>query len=171
MFPVSLAHEIELGLGFTDVLALDIVLVVHLLGLLLSMTLGLLLIEPVFAFAFGQFVYLSTGKACNELLGEGVGYWLACGGVSHVLGMLWGRRRTLRALVILKSLETSKGSTSSNNLVSKAGLVLLEVVVVVDLLVAVLAVVCGSAVSNTNGKPRSKSGMERSIPQKPILRV
>ena len=53
-----------------------------------------------------------------------------------------GKVRTLAALVVLESLEASKGSASSDQLMTKAGLVLLEVVVVVDLVVRVLAVVC-----------------------------
>ena len=43
--------------------------------------------------------------------------------------------------MVLECLETSKGSASSDHLMAEAGLVLLEVVVVVDLLVVVLAAV------------------------------
>jgi hypothetical protein len=49
--------------------------------------------------------------------------------------------RTLLTLVVLESLEASEGSTSSDCLVGEASLVLLEVIVVVDLLVVVLALV------------------------------
>jgi hypothetical protein len=49
--------------------------------------------------------------------------------------------RTLLTLVVLESLEASEGSTSSDRLVGEASLVLLEIVVVVDLLVVVLAAI------------------------------
>lgn len=42
--------------------------------------------------------------------------------------------------MVLEGLEASKGSTSGNKFVTKAGLVLLELVVVVDLLVGLLRV-------------------------------
>jgi hypothetical protein len=48
----------------------------------------------------------------------------------------------LVALVVLEGLEASKRSTAGYELMAEAGLVLLEVVVVVDLLVRVLALVC-----------------------------
>jgi hypothetical protein len=70
-------------------------------------------------------VNLSGSEASNELLGEGVRDRLA-----------------LVALVVLKGLEASEGSTAGYELMAEAGLVLLEVVVVVDLLVRVLALVC-----------------------------
>ena len=70
-------------------------------------------------------VDLSGSEAGNELLGEGVGDGLA-----------------LVALVVLEGLEASKGSTAGYDLMAEAGLVLIEVVVVVDLLVRVLALVC-----------------------------
>jgi hypothetical protein len=60
--------------------------------------------------------------------------------------------RTFFALLILKSLESGKGSTSSYDLMTEAGLVLLEVVVVVDLLVVVLALVWWSCISTTTTK-------------------
>jgi hypothetical protein len=49
--------------------------------------------------------------------------------------------RTLLTLVVLESLEASEGSTSSDHLMAEASLVLLEVVVVVNLLVVVLAAI------------------------------
>jgi hypothetical protein len=70
-------------------------------------------------------VDFSGSEAGNELLGEGVGDGLA-----------------LFALVVLEGLEASKGSTAGYELMAEAGLVLLEVVIVVDLLVRVLALIC-----------------------------
>lgn len=76
---------------------------------------------------------------------------------------MWGRR-TLLALVVLKRLEASKGSTPGYKLMAEAGLVFLEVVVVVDLLVRVLTVVYRS-VSNVTGYKRRYED----VPQKPIM--
>jgi len=69
-------------------------------------------------------IYLSSCKASKQLLGKSVGHGLA-----------------LLALVVLKRLETSKGSSSSNHLMAQARLVLLKVVVVVDLVVVVFLLV------------------------------
>jgi hypothetical protein len=52
--------------------------------------------------------------------------------------------------MVLESLEASKGSASSDHLMAEAGLVLLEVVVVVDLVIRVLALICW-IVSNVSG--------------------
>lgn len=49
---------------------------------------------------------------------------------------------TLLALVVLKSLEGGEGSTTGNQLVAEATLVLWLTVVVVDLVVVVLSVTC-----------------------------
>lgn len=78
-----------------------------------------------------------------------------------------GEVHTLAALVVLESLKASKGSTSSDQLMAEAGLVLLEVVVVVDLVVRVLAVICWMG--------RSAMPMDEvlivDVPQKPIVSV
>lgn len=50
-------------------------------------------------------------------------------------------RRTLLALVVFEGLEASECSASGNYLMSKAGLVLIKVVVLVHLLVVLLFVV------------------------------
>ena len=75
--------------------------------------------------------------------------------------------RTLVALVVLESLEASKGSASGDQLMAEAGLVLLEVVVVVDLVVRVLAVIYWVG--------RSAMSMDEvlivDVPQKPIVSV
>jgi hypothetical protein len=59
------------------VLAVDVVLVVHLLSLLLCLALGLLLVEPVLALGLGELVDLGTGEASKDLLSELVGDGLA----------------------------------------------------------------------------------------------
>lgn len=58
-------------------LALDVVLIVHVLDLLLGVVLGLLTVDEVHAFSLGELVDLSAGKANEELLGELVGDGLA----------------------------------------------------------------------------------------------
>jgi hypothetical protein len=68
----------------------------------------------------GRGTYRETGE---QLFGELVGYGLA-----------------LVALVVLKCLEARESGTSSNQLVAKRRLVLLEVVVLVDLLVGLLRI-------------------------------
>jgi hypothetical protein len=52
-----------------------------------------------------------------------------------------GWRLTLFALMVFECLEAGKGCTSSNHLMAEAGLVLFEVVVLVDLLVLVFVVI------------------------------
>jgi hypothetical protein len=68
--------------------------------------------------------------------------------------------------VVLKGLEASEGGTSGYKLMAEASLVLFEVVVVVDLLVAVLAAVCGECQIESVGDRCMKD-----IPQKPIVNV
>jgi hypothetical protein len=51
-----------------------------------------------------------------------------------------GDRRTLFALSVLKNLEGSKGCATSDSLMTEAGFVLFEIVVVVDLVIGLLAV-------------------------------
>lgn len=82
---------------------------------------------------------LGGSEASDELLGEGVRDGLA-----------------LVTLVVLEGLEASKGSASGYNLMAKAGLVLLEIVVVVDLLVAVLALVYGTCQTDSIDKKQMR---------------
>lgn len=71
-------------------------------------------------------------------------------------------RQTLLALAILESFEASKGSASGYNLMAQACLVFLEVVVVVDLLVTVLAVIC------TLLAPSQSKGSRKTNPRNPL---
>jgi len=68
--------------------ALNVLLVVHALSVLLGLTLGLLLVEPVLALGLGQLVNLCGSEASNKLLSEGVGDGLACASVNDMLQ--WG---------------------------------------------------------------------------------
>lgn len=55
-----------------------ILLVVKLLGVLPGLAFGLLAVDVVGTFGLSELVDLTTGETGNELLGEGVGDWLAC---------------------------------------------------------------------------------------------
>ena len=56
---------------------LAVVVVVHAFSVLLSLTLGLLLVEPIFSFGLGKLVDFSTSKASKEFFGELVRHGLA----------------------------------------------------------------------------------------------
>lgn len=92
-------------------------LVVETLGVLLSLVLGLLLIDIVEALGLNQLVDLSTSKAGKELLSE-----------------LVVDRLALPALSLLKGVHGSERGTASEELVAELALV----VVVVDLVVGVV---------------------------------
>jgi hypothetical protein len=58
-------------------LVLDIMLIVHLLRIITSLSLGLLLVEPVLTLRLGQLVYLRTSESGEEFFGKGMRDWLA----------------------------------------------------------------------------------------------
>lgn len=97
-------------------------LIVHVLGTLTSMMLGLLTVDPVGTLGLGKFVDFSTGKTSKELLGKGVVDRLA-----------------LLALVVLKGLEAGKGCATSQQLVTKGRLVCW---LILDLVVGVVRFTC-----------------------------
>jgi hypothetical protein len=133
-----------------------IMLVVHTLGAALRLVRRLLTVEPVLAFGLGELVDFGAGEAREELFGESVGDGFAWAKVSNIHpsevygvclvrgvgGVMKERkveeRRTFFALVILKRLETSECCAAGYDFMAEAGLVLLEVVVVVDLVVRLL---------------------------------
>ena len=45
-------------------------LIIHLLGVLLGVTLGLLTVEPVLSFCLSKLVYFSPSEASEQFLGE-----------------------------------------------------------------------------------------------------
>lgn len=83
------------GVELVRSVVVNVVLIVHLFGLLLRLVLRLLAVEPVLALCLGKLVdlvlvlaharttvlvvtaYLSTGESGEHLLGECVRYWLA----------------------------------------------------------------------------------------------
>lgn len=60
--------------------ALNVVLIVHVLGVLLSVVVGLDLVGLVETLGLSELVDFGTGETGEELLGGGVGDGLACGG-------------------------------------------------------------------------------------------
>ena len=70
--------SVLLGVVLVRALALDIVLVVHILRRLLCLMLSPFAIIGVHALGLGEFVDFSTDKAGKELLGEGMRDGLAC---------------------------------------------------------------------------------------------
>jgi hypothetical protein len=81
-------------------LVLDVVLIIHILDILLGVVLGFLAINEVHSLRLGELVDLSTCETDEELLGELVGDWLACGSDIVNIGtrknelvMLWWRGR------------------------------------------------------------------------------
>lgn len=107
-----------------------VVLVVHVLGVLLRLVLGLLAVEVVLALGLGELVNLGGSEARKELLGEGVVDLLACccGSVWYLM-VVYDETLTLLALVILESLEAGESGTTGNHLMAEAGLVLLAALV------------------------------------------
>ena len=62
-----------------NAVALDVMLIIHSVGILLSVVLSLNLINLVHGLGFGELVYLSADEGGNGLLGKGVAVSLACG--------------------------------------------------------------------------------------------
>ena len=60
--------------------ALNVVLIVHVLSVLLSVVVGLDLVGLVETLGLSELVDLGAGETGEELLGGGVGDGLACGG-------------------------------------------------------------------------------------------
>lgn len=60
-----------------ELVVVAVLLVVELLGVLASVTLRFLTVDVVGALGLAELVDLTTSKAGDELLGEGVGDWLA----------------------------------------------------------------------------------------------
>lgn len=129
------------------VVATFVTLLVHVLGVLLGVVLGLLAVKPVHTLALGELVDLAADDTGEELLSEGV-----ADGLAYVLKskseycsrwirlrMKCGVSRTLLALVVLVGLHAGKGSGTGSELVGELALVVL--LTVVHLLVCLLGFV------------------------------
>lgn len=107
-----------------SVLAPDVVLVVHMAGILLGLMMSTLAVVSVHALGLSELVNFTTDESSEELLGESVVHDIA-----------------LFALVVLVELEALEGGTASHELVGEFSLVVWIVVaaaLVVDLVVRVL---------------------------------
>lgn len=65
-----LGWAIFVGIVLVGALALDVVLVIHVLGTLLCMLVGLVLVVLVHAVSLGEFVHLTADKTRKDFLGE-----------------------------------------------------------------------------------------------------
>lgn len=63
---------------FRRTLALDVVLIVHMLGVLLRVLMGTHLVDLVHSLGLGQLVDLTSDEAHHGLFGEGMADGLAC---------------------------------------------------------------------------------------------
>ena len=68
---------ILLGVVLVGLMVVDVVLVVHALGVLFRASLRLLAVEPVLALCLSELVDLGTGKTGEQFFRELVGYGLA----------------------------------------------------------------------------------------------
>jgi hypothetical protein len=99
------------------------VVVVQVLGLRLSLTLGLLTVDPIGAFGLGELVDLTTSEAGKELLGKGVRNGLPCAFISLRFEARMRSRQTFVALMVFKGLEGGKSTGTGKHFVAKAALV------------------------------------------------
>jgi hypothetical protein len=127
------------GIILVCTLALDVVLVVHVLAGLFGVTTSLDLVVLIHSLGLSEFVDLATYEASEKFLGELVRDGLACKLLgSKSVGEEW-RRHAFLALVVLIELETLEGGSTCNQLMRELGLVLL---LAIDLLMSVLGFVC-----------------------------
>jgi hypothetical protein len=175
------------GVVLVGALVVHVVLVVHLLGLSLGLALGLLAVEPVLALGLSLGVVLvvdlwaymitigltslSTSAPAKPARSSLANWWetgLPMTGVSRAWARMGLCVITLGALVVLEGFEASESSASCNHLMSKARLVLFEVVVLVHLLVFVFVAVCG-VLDTAQGFLFRARRDKLDLPQKPIV--
>lgn len=121
-------------------LVLDVVLVVHVLASLFSMTTSLELVILIHPLGLSKFVDLATYEASEKFLGELVRDGLACKLLgSKSTGEEW-KMHAFLALVVLVELETLEGGSACDQLVREFGLIF--VLLAIDLLMSVLSFVC-----------------------------
>jgi hypothetical protein len=140
----SLRAIVLVGIILVCTLALDVVLVVHVLARLFGVTMSLDLVVLIHSLGLSKFVDLATYKASEKFLGELVRDGLACKLLgSKSTGKEW-RRHAFLALVVLIKLETLKGGSTCDQLMRELGLVVVLLIVLwaIDLLMSVLGFVC-----------------------------
>lgn len=133
--------EVAVGLLLLRVVLVvaTVVLVVELLGVLPSLTLGLLAVDEVGALGLGKAVDLAASETGEELLCESVGNGLAYQKRQWIVARergLWCCL-TLLPLPVLEHLHGHERCTAGEQLVAELGLV---VILLVDLVVIVLGV-------------------------------
>lgn len=107
----------------------DVVLIVHLVGVLLGVLPGLDLVDLVHALGLRELVNFSTNETSDGLLGEGVAHRLAYSSLARtILNEAWLYRLTLLALVVLPGLHAGKRGSPGRELVGPLALVLLAAV-------------------------------------------
>jgi hypothetical protein len=75
----SIVHSKDSRVGSASlVVAALVTLLVHVMGVLLGVALGLLAVHPVHTLGLGELVDLTADEADEELLGESVVDFLAC---------------------------------------------------------------------------------------------
>lgn len=109
-------------------LLVDVVIIVHLSGLLLSMSLGLNSVVLVPSLSLSKLVNLSTGKASEKFLGE------------RVVDDL-----SFLALLVFEEFHTLESGSTSDEFMREFALVLWFIVTTIDLLVSISAIVCGNS--------------------------
>lgn len=109
-------------------LLVDVVVIVHLSGLLLSMSLGLNSVVLVPSLSLSKLVNLSTGKASEKFLGE------------RVVDDL-----SFLALLVFEEFHTLESGGTSDEFMRELALVLWFIVTTIDLLVSISAIVCGNS--------------------------
>lgn len=136
----SIVHSKDPRVGSASlVVAALVTLLVHVVGVLLGVVLGLLAVDPVHTLGLGELVNLAADEAGDELLGKSVVDFLACD-----WNLLEGCTyetidqgpRTGLLLVVLVGLHGGEGGGTGSELVGELALVML--LTVVDLLVSAL---------------------------------
>lgn len=109
--------------------ATDVVLIVHLVGILLGVLSGTDLVDLIHAFSLSELVDLSTNETSDGFLGEGVANGLACLLLARAItdeALLY--QHTLLALVVLPGLHAGKRGSAGSQLVGPLALVLLAAI-------------------------------------------
>jgi hypothetical protein len=128
-------------------LLLDIVLVIHVLRGLLSVTASLDRVVLVHSLGLSQLVDFAANEASEKFLGELVRDGLACAVLGFESTVEGWRRHAFIALVVLKKLHSFEGGSTCDQFMRELGLIVialvaLVVLLVVDLLMSVLSFVC-----------------------------
>ena len=156
-------------------LAIDVVLVVHVLGILLGLAVGLLSVPLVHTLGLGELVDFTTDNASQEFLGESVGDGLACNGnillASTEVEMLQKLELTFLALLVFKELEALESSPAGDQFMGELSLVFGSSVSV-HLLVSILRFIWKNTTTLASSQSEGLAeGVSRYTPKPHILGV